>query len=54
MKYELRKILERLYLTGHDIGDAGYPDPHKTDDSYIDKALSDILELFNKSWITRI
>ena len=48
MKSELRKILVELYLTGHSIGDAGYPDPHKTDDSYINKAHGLILELFNK------
>ena len=48
MKSELRKILVELYLTGHSIGDAGYPDPHKTDDSYINKAHGLVLELFNK------
>ena len=45
-KSELRNVLEKLYLTGHDIGDAGYPEPHKTDESYISKAESDIIALF--------
>jgi hypothetical protein len=45
---ELGKILTILYLTGHSIGDAGYLDPHKTDQSYIDKAEQDIKQLFQE------
>lgn len=45
----LREELKRLYLTGHDIGDAGYPEPHKTDDSYIDASLAKIKALVVES-----
>lgn len=47
----LREELKRLYLTGHDIGDAGYPEPHKTDDSYIDASLAKIKALIVESLV---